>query len=598
MDPLSAWRAVRAVRWWVLVVVLVGGLVGVVLPVPTVHGRATDLAQVAAGGWGHYEASAVVGVPPGSDQASAPAGLAEAEFYASSSAVSDATVAALHLPVSVAGRLPRILRLSVVGAGQAQVTGLGSSPQQAADVANAFASALVAQVSRADAQTRAAAVAAARKTVGNIEVQIASTSKQLAALGAAATGPSATAISLRDGLAALRGSYQAAYTAYETAQTTAASAPPTLASLQSAQAGRAAYLAPRRSLSGHHLVRGLAGLIVGLVLGALLALLRDLRRPRLRSRAAVERAFAAPVVVELPAELGSPADAAVRLAPTSRSAEAYRVLRTVLVDIVAGRSAERYATESGPTPRAQDPGNRSPRYDAVSLNGHTLNGSGARVLAHDGRDAVFVEAIRRGRENGAVAAGGADGSTGRRPEAAFHWWGAPIVLFGQVDGEQSLPTVVGNVAAAVAETGRRAIVVRIAPAGQRTVVPLGDAPIPRPTGVPNVWVVELDARGGNQLTIKIALRQLAARADVLLVEMGSVLSEHICAALGPLADVTVVVAEAGRTQTRAAAQAALTLRRLGVPLRGVIFTGLPPRDLTGRHDSRRDSLRLPAVSSA
>jgi Mrp family chromosome partitioning ATPase len=300
MEPIDFLGGLR--RSWRLLVVLtlLGGLIGVLLPTsqPKAHRKH---------GPTQYTATAVVGSAP-NGQGSLVGGqvtAAQILFDAGLAAVKDATVTAIGLtPSALENYLMSAALVPVAGSGKASkrtqstsvtLTGYNTKPAQAVAIANAYAHALQDYVNN---------IAAARQSVSP------------RAGVSSATVNTGFVIEQAAGVAIRVGKPKPAK-----------------------QMGRK--------------VRGLIGLAAGLVLGAAIVLLREVMNNRLRNPTRARVNFGFPIVVEVPVASGAGAEGVgleVADDPNSLGAEAFRMLRmSVLFEQLApqGAPSDRFGSSSG-----------------------------------------------------------------------------------------------------------------------------------------------------------------------------------------------------------------------------------------------------------
>jgi ABC-2 type transport system permease protein/lipopolysaccharide transport system permease protein len=551
VDLLTGWRVLKTVRVWLVVAVVVGVVAGALWPTRHVHGRPATIQQALSGDWGRYAATVVVGVPPGSDAA----GRADqAAFYAQSQAVVDGTLAILNQPDGGA-LLTRALTLRTrADLGQLVATASGASPDQAAAIANAFATALQNRLATIAQESAAARLRTAKQYVDLLQSQIDELNGQVAALPAGGS----QGVEVRARLSATSSAYTAAYSNYTLAQNAAANGTQALlVTLQPATAAQATYVAARPTLVDQRWVRALAVGLFALLLVAAGRLLWELRRPRLRTRRQAELAFSAPVIAELPRLRRHTTDVAVRVAPFSRSAEAYRQIRTVVLPTRPAAVLDHRPDvwEPWPTPA----------------------------------ELVLAQAAEGGSSEASAFSGGAARRRAGGKHASPDSSGQVIMLV-RTNTETSLPAVTANLAAAVAETGRSVAVLR-ADAGAEIPASLFDEPVPlRRTDLLHVSELAFDPRRADTVTLVTLVSSAAARADVVLLVGGSVLGESSAAALGPMADSVILIGEMGVTTVSDAQSAAQALRRLDLPLQGVVLGAMPESDLIVRPSTQPEAV--------
>lgn len=552
MDQMKYLRALRA-RWiWIIGATVVLAVLGGVIPVPkTTDVQTNSLADAVKSSHGHYTATAVLGLPPNAST-DATARLTALGFYAQSSAVQQGIITRLAFtgdPKVLAKAITIVQPTAQTNTGSVQVIGKGGTAVQAAAVANSYGDSLSAYLASLSSQNTATTLAAAQKQVTNLQNQINAIGSQISAI-VGSKGTTEAVISANPQLVtlvaqrnALQASYTAAFQTLSQAQTANTTAPAIVA-LQRADAATAVHVGPHLSIVDRRWVRILIGLLIGFVLSALFVLLRAFFDRRLSSRAAVELACEAPVLAEIArfSVSGGMQDVAVVSAPQSRTAEAYRLLRTVIV--------------------------------AWAGLGHTPEGS--VLSAHR----VGEEAGRGGAL--AILAGGRGSHEGvLLPRDSGHPW--RLVVLGSVCGEKSHSTVVANIAAAIAETGRTVLVVRTS--GGREAFSGGGrdhgALVVHPTGVEGVRTIDLHSAGHDKQDPAEVLSALGGHADLLLVDAGPALTAHDVVSFGALSQGIVITAQFHWTPQEEAERCGQLLRRAGVPFRGIVLTDVPRKELLG-----------------
>lgn len=278
---------------------------------------------------------------------------------------------------------------------------------------------------------------------------------------------------------------------------------------------------------------------VALLLGLGLALLIDRLDPKIRSKEQAERAFGLPVLSEVPKVRGGSFEIRTATHTSSAVAEAYRRLRTAL---------EFMALPAGGT--------------EPSPNGHAGGNGKADSASAPPHRRVFV----------VTSAGPREGKS----------------------------TSVANLAAALAETGQRVLVIsadtrrpsihkyfdvadhpglsEMAAANPGTKL----APYCKATVVPRVFLVPSGTPVENPAELSGVERDVLAQArklaDVVLVDTPPVLVTNDVSELLTGVDAVLLVAREGRTTEQAAQRASELLLRLRAPVVGVALigsTGLP-----------------------
>ena len=273
-------------------------------------------------------------------------------------------------------------------------------------------------------------------------------------------------------------------------------------------------------------VRTGLGALVGFILAVGGVFVFDRLDPRLHSKEQTEAAFGFPVLAEVPPltrQQQRERHVLAFEAPRSRSAEAYRTVRSALLFLDSTEP-----NGDGAPPNGSSPGLAKPAAGAAK--------PGGKVLL-------------------VTSAGPSEGKT----------------------------TSVANLATVLAETGASVLVINCDFRRPTLHEYLGGDLVPRKvvdSRVPGVRMVQnvvADARGANPATVVAEQRKLAEAArkhfDVVLLDTAPVLSTNDALDVLPVADQVVVVARAGRTTDEAADRAAEKLERLGAPVAGVILVG-------------------------
>ena len=275
------------------------------------------------------------------------------------------------------------------------------------------------------------------------------------------------------------------------------------------------------------------GLLVGILLGLGLAVALDRLDTRLRRRNDVQRAFSAPVLAEVP-RIGRHQRRLhaiiTRSDPVSHVADAYRNLRSALLL----------------------------RPSAPLRPGH-----------------------RRDDELSNVRTAPADG------DAAF------VILVTSARAREGKTTSVANVAASIAEAGRRVLVLdcdfRHPDAHNFFDVP--DSPglsdllldddveeldaLVRPTSIDGVRLVTAGLRVDRPTLLPTrmdhVLRRARSLADVILIDCAPLLHANDALDLMPFVDSVLIVCKAGRTTREQAERVAELLSRMRVPVAGAVL---------------------------
>ena len=285
-------------------------------------------------------------------------------------------------------------------------------------------------------------------------------------------------------------------------------------------------------------VRTGLGALVGFILAVGGVFVFDRLDPRLHSKEQTEAAFGFPVLAEVPPlsrQQQRERHVLAFEAPRSRSAEAYRTVRSALLFLDSTEP-----NGNGAAPNGSSPGLAKPAPGA---------GGGG------GKDA------------------GKDAGKG----------GGKVLLVTSAGPSEGKTTSVANLATVLAETGASVLVINCDFRRPTLHEYLGGDLLPRKvvdSRVPGVRMVQnvvADARGANPATVVAEQRKLAEAArkhfDVVLLDTAPVLSTNDALDVLPVADQVVVVARAGRTTDESADRAAEKLERLGAPVAGVILVG-------------------------
>ena len=279
-----------------------------------------------------------------------------------------------------------------------------------------------------------------------------------------------------------------------------------------------------------------AAIIVGLLAGIALALVLERFDTRIRSKESAERHFHAPVLAEIPMSRSGGKGVVSATRPQSRSADAFRMLRTGL--LAGSVNGSRYGNG--------DKGRSWPK--AILVTSPTSAEGKTTVVAN--LAASFSELGKR------VLILSCDP---RRPAVhrLFDTQGVPGLF--DVLALGGGPPVLNGL---VAET----------PIDGIRLVPSGQTP----------------ARPGELLgseDMRTALAEAKAMADVVLLDTAPVLAGSDPAPLIPEADAVLVVARAGKTTVDGAEWSTEVLTRLRAPVVGVVLNGVDEGSLSpgGRH---------------
>lgn len=273
------------------------------------------------------------------------------------------------------------------------------------------------------------------------------------------------------------------------------------------------------------------GAVVGLILAIVLVLVLDRVDPRIRTKADTEEAFGWPVIGEIPAFSRRDRSHTVLIAadePRSRSAEAFRVLRSALL------FAE--ATDAAP-----------------------------------GDHPIFA---RLDPDPTSDAESGDDAETGHRGQ---------VIMVTSPGPSEGKTTTTANLAAILAETGRSVLVVNCDFRRPRVHLHLDGADETRKvvdTKVPGVKLVTqvLDnPNDANPAEVVAVQRQVIRNAremfDIVLLDTAPILTTNDATEILSIADQVVIVAKAGKTHREAADRAAELLERRNAPVVGAVLVG-------------------------
>ena len=284
-----------------------------------------------------------------------------------------------------------------------------------------------------------------------------------------------------------------------------------------------ASLTPKSKIPSGPIPRGLIGAFVGLVLGLLVAFVIERLDTRLQGKDDTEIAFDLPVLAEVPPltrAQRSDTEVLSYTHPMSRTAEAYRALRSSLV----------FLRQTALAPPA-------PATDAER------DGDAAADTATDSSFVILVS-----------SAGPSEGKT----------------------------TTVANLATVFAEADYSVLVINCDFRRPRLHRYLGGSDEARKvvqSDIPGVRMVNnvLSSANANPAEVTAAQRRVieAARGifDIILLDTAPLLSTNDASELVGVADVVVLVARSGRTTKPAAARATEILQRLEATVAGVALLG-------------------------
>ena len=270
--------------------------------------------------------------------------------------------------------------------------------------------------------------------------------------------------------------------------------------------------------------RAAFGGLLGLLLGATVVIVLDRVDPRIRTKFEAEEAFGWPVVGEIPPLSRHERSGKTVFAvdePRSRTAEAYRVLRSALLFVQTGGSGDpdEHPIFSGEVPNDD------------------------------------AEAPKRGQVIMVTSPGPSEGKT----------------------------TTAANMAAILGETGRSVLVVNCDFRRPRIHEHLGAENVPRQvvdTRVPNVKLVTQvleNADDANPALVVQTQRQVIRNAremfDIILLDTAPLLTTNDATEVLSVADQVAIIAKTGKTHKEAADRAAELLERRGAPVIGIVLVG-------------------------
>jgi Mrp family chromosome partitioning ATPase/capsular polysaccharide biosynthesis protein len=585
-------------RRWPLIVVL--GLLGLALgyllaPSTTPSANAAPL-DVSHGG---FAAHAVIAAPTAnagstSKSTSSKSGGARASiFFAGEQTVYEKVSKKTGLNVEPTAIGKAIKLTPEVTGGGIVVTGRARTQQVAVNLVTTFINVESNYLDHVAAQKHTAAV---KREHGEVKALRSQTTKLQSAAQSliGETSPSAKLrlARLETKAAALKTTYEKAFSTYETLRSTAA---PTGFIVVQQPASLATTSALKTSLLKRKPILMLVGFVLGVAIGVVLSLgLAQIDR-RLRSRRQVEDAFRAPVLVEVPRQRlrGTSQDVVVATDPDSQIAESYRQLRTMLVYSADSTRARLALTHATPD-----------LVDAAQLADDVPAADGATVVADQQLDpATYADPNNAVEPPSAIATLRARATTGRslirrvahRPSGGGH-----VVVVSSASDERIRPTVTANLAVAFSELNLSVLLIRTAasasvvhPDGAPT-GPMDVEAVIRPSGLPLVKTLDLThlaipLQAGQSITDVVAEASLLA--DVVVIEAAPVLAAHDVGALSSLADDVLIVAEHGYTTVGAASQAADLLARMNVRVRGIVVTQVPgPKQPRSRRSSGDEPL--------
>lgn len=356
------------------------------------------------------------------------------------------------------------------------------------------------------------------------------------------------------------------------------------------------------------ITRTLLGSLAGLVLGMVGVVMFDRLDPRLHTKEQAEAAFGLPVLTEIPPLSRAQQRNHLLLAwdaPRSRTAEAYRQVRSALVflDETTGAGSPAGANGNGSTNGSgngsghgirsagggQQPAAAGPELDtAPPADTADTADTAVEVAGGDDPHAAFRPSLAKASDRPADEEAGERTDSwadevpdGRADETAKPDRNGTVILVTSPGPGEGKTTTAANLAAVMAETGAQVLVINCDFRRPRLHEYFGGDPMPRKvieTEVPGVRIVHnvlASSRDANPALVINEQRKLATAArrhfDVIILDSAPLLSTNDAVDVLPVADRVVLVAKAGRTTGEAADRAAELLERLEAPVAGVVM---------------------------
>lgn len=406
--------------------------------------------------------------------------------------------------------------------GTLDITARGSSPEEAAETANAFAEETLALLGEQATETQEESLLRANERIANLEVEIEALNEQIreALIEGAQPGT----------LEATRDSYLRQFTAALDQQQQILDQPPPSAgyiTLQEALPELAEVEGGGFSAPDSREGRTLLAAIIGLLFGLAAVLVLERLDTRLHDVDEIGEAFGLPVIAEVPsAGRASKGELLARTDNMSGFAESYRTLRAALLlspvtvmGLKGGAPEDREGEPEVVLVTSAAPG-----------DGKTTSVANLAVtMAETGRSVLVL------------------GCDFRRPEI-HGYFGVPTSpgVADVLTGRASLASVI-----------RRTDVpsVSIAPSGDH-LRSLGDV-----------------AAAGRRL-----IEEARGLADIVIIDTPPLLATNDASELIPAVDAVVVVSRVGKTTSDGARRTRFLLDRLGAPVAGIIAVGVPERD--------------------
>ena len=498
-------RALRGRKRIIAALVLFGGLAAVMVPA-----HASTKTK-------RYQASAGVSVATGDarrGQKQLNAGVVALEV--TSTDVVKRAAAILKFDQPAENLLPSVSAVVDQKSGTVNITGQSNKASRAADIANAFARAIVDVLSAQKRADYKAQVTAAAKQLKPLQAEISALDKKIGG------GPFKASTALRIQRDTKTRQYTTVYNDYQDLVSQGAPSPD-VAIIQTALPGAASADPRTVGIPNSRKWRLALGMFLGLMLGGVVAIGIERFDLRVRSRSQCEEAFGLPVLSEIPrmSRRRRKKEPTIAAAPRSMIAASYRLVRAGLT-LRSADSVMVTATDHPSIPH-------SPVVIVTSAR------------AKEGRSTVAANiAVIFAETGAAVVAASAD----LRNPALHRILGVPAEpgLVQAVEGEALAdaihPTAIANLMA----------------------VPSGGA-LPNPGSVLSSPPA-LDA-----------LRSIRRNADVTVVDTPSLLQASDATPLFEMASAVVVVAKAGVTKFEEAGRAGEFLRFLKVPGAGVVLIG-------------------------
>lgn len=305
--------------------------------------------------------------------------------------------------------------------------------------------------------------------------------------------------------------------------------------------------------------QGAIGAAVGLLLGIGLTILIERLDPRIRTKEQAELAYGWPVIAEMPPltrKQQKLAEVLIFTEPRSRTAEAFRVLRSAIL----------FASEQGAEPVDHDPRSDDEKRPRA-------NGSGAEPRGGKGNGAAAEpEADSDGKDRDSTD--GDNLSSGEDDRAR-------VVLVTSPGPSEGKTTTASNLAGAIAETGFRVLIIncdfrrpRLAEFFGRDsdAIEIVSTPVPG-VDILNECIANADAL--NPAVVLAAQRRAihdhVGSYDVIILDTAPLLTTNDAVDVLTEADAVVVVGRCGKTTRESADRAAEALERRNAPVIGVVL---------------------------